>query len=132
LRGEKPSPMSSKVATLSTKTKPNNVVKVPKHLTAASKRFYEQVCNDYVLESHHERLLQLLCEAFDRGQEARKVLEEEGLTVVDSKLGIKRPHPCISIERDSRTAVARLTRELNLSEEPNDSRPPKLKYGGKR
>ena len=124
--------MSTNVARLPGKTKPNNSAKVPKHLTAASKRFYEQVCNDYVLESHHLRLLQLLCEAFDRGQEARKVLAAEGLTVVDSKLGIKRPHPCISIERDSRTAVARLTRELNLSEEPEEPRPPSLRYGGKR
>ena len=124
--------MSTDAARFPGKTKPNNIVKVPKHLTAASKRFYEQVCNDYMLESHHERLLQLLCEAFDRSQAARKVLEKEGLTVVDSKLGIKRPHPCISIERDSRTAVARLTRELNLSEEPDDSRPPSLRYEGKR
>ena len=76
--------MSSDVARFSGKTKPNNSVKVPKHLTAASKRFYEQVCNDYVLESHHIRLLQLLCEAFDRGQEARKLLATEGLTVVDT------------------------------------------------
>ena len=124
--------MSSKITALPSKSKHNSALKVPKHLTAASKRFYEQVSNDYVLESHHLRLLQLLCEAFDRGQEARKILAAEGLTVVDSKLGIKRPHPCISIERDSRTAVARLTRELNLSEEPDDSRPPSLRYGGKR
>jgi phage terminase small subunit len=123
--------VSNKIAILPGKPKPKTTVKAPKHLTAASKRFYEQVCDDYVLESHHLRLLQLLCEAFDRGQEARKILHAEGLTVVDARLGIKRPHPCISIERDSRTAVARLTRELNLSEEPEGTRPPKLRYGGK-
>ena len=124
--------MSSKITALSSKSKHNGALKVPKHLTASSRHFYEQICNDYVLESHHLRLLQLLCEAFDRGQEARKLLATEGLTVVDTKLGIRRPHPCVSIERDSRTAVARLTRELNLSEEPDDSRPPSLRYGGKR
>jgi phage terminase small subunit len=127
--------MSSKIShipVLNNKNKPDNAVKVPKHLTAASRKFFEQISADYVLESHHVRLLQLLCESFDRGQQARRILATEGLTVVDIKLGIKRPHPCISIERDSRRAVARLTRELNLSEEPENTRPPQMKYGGKR
>ena len=124
--------MSSKITALPSKSKHNGALKIPKHLTVSSRHFYAQICDNFVLESHHLRLLQLLCEAFDRGQEARKLLAQEVLTVVDSKLGIKRPHPCVSIERDSRTAVARLTRELNLSEEPDDSRPPSLRYGGKR
>ena len=76
--------MSSKITALSSKSKHNAALKVPKHLTASSRHFYEQICNDYVLESHHLRLLQLLCEAFDRGQEARKLLATEGLTVVDT------------------------------------------------
>src|SRR5262245_60624450 len=105
--------------------------KAPRHLKAESKRFYEQVVNDFFLEPHHLKLLRLLCEAFDRCQEARRILAEEGLVVNHEKLG-KRPHPCISIERDSRLAVARLLRELNLSEEPSDLRPPGLKFGGRK
>jgi P27 family predicted phage terminase small subunit len=105
-------------------------IRAPKHLTAASKRFYERIAADYTLEPHHLRLLQLLCEAWDRGQEARKILHKEGLVIDHERLG-KRPHPAAGIEKDSRTAVARLLRELNLSEEPDDNRPPRLKYGGR-
>ena len=124
--------MNGKISQLPEPLKRKRGTRAPRHLTAASRRFYEQIVDDFVLEPHHLRLLQLLCESFDRGQEARKILDEEGLTVEDKKLGIRRPHPCVSIERDSRTAVARLTRELNLSEEPDSPRPPGLKYGGKR
>jgi P27 family predicted phage terminase small subunit len=125
--------MNSKVSQLpapSSKDKQSNEIKAPKHLTAASRKFYQRIAVDYVLEPHHLRLLQLLCEAWDRGQEARKILQAEGLTIDHEKLG-KRPHPAVSIERDARTAVARLLRELNLSEEPEDSRPPPLRYGGR-
>jgi P27 family predicted phage terminase small subunit len=122
--------MNSKVSRLPVATTP--ATRAPKHLTAASRRFYQKISADYVLESHHLRLLQLLCEAWDRGQEARRILDTEGLVIDHEKLG-KRPHPAVSIERDARTAVARLLRELNLSESegPEDSRPPALRYGGR-
>ena len=120
--------MNTKVATIQIKGKQSNSIRAPRHLTAATRRFYERIAADYVLELHHLRLLQLLCEAWDRGQEARRILDQEGLVVEDDKMG-KRPHPAVSIERDARTAVARLLRELNLSEEPGDLRPPPLRYG---
>ena len=50
---------------------------------------------------------------------AREILETEGLTVQTAG-GIK-PHPAIAIERDSRLAVARLLRELDLDTEPPTS-----------
>ena len=120
--------MKSKVSRLPVATTP--AVKAPKHLTATSRQFYQKLLADYELEPHHLRLLQLLCEAWDRGQEARRILDTEGLVIEHEKLG-KRPHPAVSIERDARTAVARLLRELNLSEGPDDNRPPALRYGGR-
>jgi hypothetical protein len=38
-----------------------------------------------------------------------------------------RPHPAVSIERDSAIRFARLLRELGLGDEPADSRPPALR-----
>src|SRR5215475_13075570 len=108
--------MSGKVSRLPI-AKP--VIKAPKHLSRASKQFYEQTVADFVLENHHLKLLQALCEAWDRKEQARKILDEEGLTTEHPKLG-KRPHPAISIERDCRTQIARLLRELNLSDAPED------------
>src|SRR5262245_2723239 len=123
--------MNAKISALPNKRIRNDANRAPRHLKAESRRFYEQIVNDYILENHHRTLLRLACEAFDRSQEARRVLAEEGLVIDHPKLG-KRPHPCISVERDSRLAVARLLRELNLSEELDDPRPPGLKFGGRK
>ena len=62
-------------------------------------------------------LLQLACEAWDRSQQARKRLDQEGLTVPGPE-GELKTHPAVAIERDARLAVARLVRELDLDTEP--------------
>jgi len=41
------------------------------------------VVGDYDLEPHHVRLLTLAAEAWDRGQQAREVLDRDGLTYTD-------------------------------------------------
>ena len=80
---------------------------------------------DYDLESHHQRLLQAACEAWDRLQEAREVLRKEA-TYVEGRYGV-RAHPAVAVERDSRVAFARLLRELDLDGEPApDPRPTRL------
>jgi P27 family predicted phage terminase small subunit len=69
--------------------------------------------NEYSLAPHHLRVLQVCCEAWDRQQQARKVLDEEGITVVGSR-GQLQPHPATIVEKDSRIAFLRALRELNL------------------
>ena len=99
----------------------------PKHLKAATRRWFEAVCSEFVLEPHHEKLLTLAAESWDRCAEARKVIDKEGLTFTD-RFGQPKSRPEVGIERDSRIAFARLLRELNLDvEPPQDSpRPPSL------
>jgi P27 family predicted phage terminase small subunit len=89
----------------------------PDHLSPSAQQWWRTVVEQYVLQEHHLRLLQLACEAWDRAQQARGQLAEEGLTVTGREGGL-RPHPCVAIERDSRLAVARLVRELDLDTEP--------------
>lgn len=106
-------------------------IKAPGHLNSETKKWFIQVADTYDLEPHHLRLLTLACEAWDRCTQARKeLLKQKTLTVVD-RYGQIKARPEVQIERDSRIAFARLLRELNLSEESPDSRPPALKYGGK-
>jgi P27 family predicted phage terminase small subunit len=93
-----------------------NLPQPPPHLSASARQWWETTVEAYVLQEHHVRLLQLACEAWDRSQEARAQLEREGLTIPGREGGI-RPHPCVAIERDSRLAVARLVRELDLDVE---------------
>jgi P27 family predicted phage terminase small subunit len=89
----------------------------PSHLSPSARQWWQATVEMYVLQEHHLRLLQLLCEGWDRAQAAREQLDREGLTVPGREGGI-RPHPCIAIERDARLAVARLLRELDLDTEP--------------
>jgi phage terminase small subunit len=89
----------------------------PEHLSASCRDWWQSVTDDYSLEPHHLRLLQLAAEAWDRCSQARAVLDEQGL-VYENRFGNPMPRPEVAIERDSRLAFARLLRELDLDVEP--------------
>nr|WP_083238415.1 P27 family phage terminase small subunit [Methyloceanibacter marginalis] len=91
--------------------------RAPQHLRPDTRTWFGSVLADYSLEPHHLKLLQAVCEAWDRLQQAREILAAEGLTIPTGDGGCK-AHPCVGIERDSRLAVARLIRELDLDCEP--------------
>jgi phage terminase small subunit len=104
------------------------IPRAPEHLSASAAAWWITTVERYVLEEHHLRLLQLCLEAWDRSQSARAQLDRDGLTVPHGDGGI-RVHPCVAVERDSRLAVARLVRELDLDTEPpasDRSAPPPL------
>jgi P27 family predicted phage terminase small subunit len=84
----------------------------PDHLSEQSKEWWRAVNEQYDLEPHALLLLKVAAETWDRLQQAREVIDREGLTV-PTKNGLK-THPAIGIERDSRLAFARIVRELNL------------------
>src|SRR5881296_1034018 len=105
--------------------------RAPGHLSAASRRWFEEIAGAFELEAHHRRLLVLAAEAWDRGERARKVLEADGLTFSD-KRGNPRPRPENAIARDCAVAFSRLVRELRLDGAglPDDAgRPPRLPNG---
>ena len=102
--------------------RPADLPIVPKHLGPESKEFFSRIVGTFELETHHLKLLRLACEAYDRTQEARKILAKEGLTAQDARGGIK-CHPAIAIERDSRLAFARLLREIGLPSDADEEAP---------
>lgn len=85
----------------------------PEHLSVEAFFWWQEVCQNYDLETHHMRLLTLACEAWDRGQQARILLASEGLVYYD-RFNAPKARPEVAIERDSRIAFARLLRELDL------------------
>lgn len=97
--------------------------KAPRHLSAKSRRWWDEVVTNWDgLESHHLKLLQLACEASDRAEEARKILTTEG-PVYHDRFGAPRRHPATQIEAEARTAFQRIVRALNLDEsEPKRGR----------
>jgi phage terminase small subunit len=106
----------------------STIPKAPKHLRPATKRWFEQVLEDYALEPHHIRLLTLAAESWDRAEQAREALAADGLTFTD-RFGCPKARPEVAVERDSRIAFARLLRELDLdTTSPAESpRPPGLR-----
>ena len=85
----------------------------PAHRRPSTAEWWRGVVDDFALEPHQLRLMQLACEAWDRCQEARAALTENGLTYTD-RFGAPRARPEVAIERDGRIAFARLLRELAL------------------
>jgi hypothetical protein len=77
---------------------------------------------DYELEPRHETVLLVALEALDRMREAQRAVTADG-AYIDGRFG-KKAHPALAIERDSRLAFLRSSRELGLDLEAPASRPP--------
>ena len=109
----------------------NTQQKPPKHLSNDAKDFWRQVLRDFQLEDHHVRLLTGACECLDRATQARETVARDG-PFFKTRYGEIRPHPGLQVERDQKTLLARLLRELNLDTDlPSEpySRPPPLPGG---
>lgn len=100
---------------------------IPRHLRAGTKKWIRQILDDYELESHHLKILISAAETWDRILQARERIQKEGAYYKD-RWGCPKSHPALADERNNRVVFTRLLRELNLSEEPLDSRLPGLKY----
>ena len=99
---------------------------VPDHLQPETAAWYTTVCGEYQLEDHHRRLLRLAAEAWDRCQQARQALADNGM-VYDDRFGTPKARPEVAIERDSRIAFSRMIRELGLDlAEPETPKPPTI------
>lgn len=98
-----------------------------KSLKPQTRKWIKKILDRYQLESHHERLLVLLGQAWERSQEAEETLKKEGAYVYD-RFEQRKAHPAVSVARDSMATFARLLRELALDiEQPaEESRPPAI------
>ncbi|MBN9008236.1 MAG: hypothetical protein J0H40_22850 [Rhizobiales bacterium] len=106
----------------------------PAHLKQPTAKWWRSVTDDLDLDPHHIRLLTLVAEARDRSQQAREIIEAEGMTYLD-RFGCPKPRPEVAIERDARIGFARLLRELALDgvEGPEAPRAPRTAdYGNRR
>lgn len=99
----------------------------PEGLSKPVLGWWRAVNATFELEPHHHKLLAMACEALETWHTATAAVREHGLTYVD-RFGAPRARPEVAIVRDSRTAFARLTRELNLdnAEAPEAPRPPQI------
>lgn len=86
----------------------------PKHLSVEARRLWTKLSTDYVLDDSAGRLLlQSALEAYDRLQDARRMVAEEGAVIKD-RWGQRKPHPALAVERDAATRMHSALRLLKL------------------
>ena len=99
------------------KVSPPKLPKPPAHLSPEMRRWWSAVVAEFVIEDHILPVLTVAGEAFDRCQQARRIVDAEGLQQVD-RFGQARPHGMLAVERDSRLAFDRMVRGLGLEGAP--------------
>lgn len=76
-------------------------IKTPPGLMV-SRKLWREITEQYVdFEHHHLRLLQLICETWDKVVEAREVLKKEGSFFVD-RYSQPKEHPAADSERKNK------------------------------
>ncbi len=116
------------------KSKEPAAFKVPKHLRKPTQSWVKSVLSDYEIEEHHFKLLLSAAECWDRITAAREIVDAEGMTYTD-RFGQPKARPEVAIERDNKTLLARLIRELALDADdaPEAPRAPRTRdYGARR
>ncbi|MDP2955897.1 MAG: P27 family phage terminase small subunit [Longimicrobiales bacterium] len=98
--------------------------KPPADLSPATRAWWKTILDAFVLEDHHLRLLEAACRAWDRAEEARMRVAEDGAFIAD-RFGQLKVHPGVDIERKSRDSFRLMLRELGLDVVPaNEARAP--------
>jgi phage terminase small subunit len=99
---------------------------VPGHLQAAGRTHWEAVTSVYKLDNFELTTLEAACIQLDRAAEFRADIDKRGAMVAD-RFGILKANPAVDKERQALDAFRAQNRELGLSVEPPDSRPPMAK-----
>jgi hypothetical protein len=90
----------------------------PKHLAPEARELWAGIQREYgITDTAGLRILRTACEAFQRAQECRHVIDVEGLQAPD-RFGQNRPHVLLSAERDARSQFLQALKSLHLDVEP--------------
>ena len=101
-------------------------MQAPKHLSTDARSLWNKICKEYVdLDEFAFLVLRTALESWDRLQAARKILDLEGF-FYESTSGLKKEHPAVKVEKQSRDGFLASLRllGLNLAEPGDIGRPP--------
>jgi P27 family predicted phage terminase small subunit len=87
----------------------------PAHLSADARAWWVKIVSTWEIEDADLLVLGAGLTAYDRAEQARRLIEAEGI-VIDSPQG-RKSNPAILTERDSRVALLRALRQLGLDGE---------------
>jgi hypothetical protein len=95
----------------------------PKGLSSMARRWWTRLVADFSIEDAAGLLLlETALRCFDRAEQARAVLDRDGVTALDGR-GRPKQHPAAAVERDSRAGMLASLRALNLDIIPKADRP---------
>jgi len=83
-------------------------------LSREAKRIWRQINSEIELPGDALLTLRVGLEAFDRYQQARTVLEAQGIVIKNEKTGVVRKHPACQVEKDSMAQFLSAMRLLGL------------------
>jgi len=93
--------------------------RAPAHLSRKAKRLWKTICNDFQnFDKYALLILETALQAHDRLEQAREIIDREGLTITNPTSGNTRANPALQIEKDSRQAFLSAMRLLGLNIEP--------------
>ena len=101
----------------------HTATRAPAGLATTAKAYWTCVTSTYDLDAPDLHLLAMACQHLTRAQQAAEQIEKDGCFVKD-RWGVLKEHPGLSTERQSRLAALRSIRELGLSVEVPETRPP--------
>jgi P27 family predicted phage terminase small subunit len=87
--------------------------KPPRSLSKEAKGIWASVVGEWSLDRAGLLVLGQALESLDRMRQAQRVLAKEGIVCAD-RFGQPKQHPATIVERDSRAAMLRAFRQLNL------------------
>jgi hypothetical protein len=90
-------------------------------LSKEARGLWRSINTEWELDQPAQLILHGVLQAFDRWREATAILNAQGLVVHER--GQTKTHPAHAVERDSRQAVARGLKMLNIDIEPLNAAP---------
>jgi len=90
----------------------------PVGISSEAREWWKKLTEAYVFADPDSiMLLQSIMSCFDRVNQARALVEKEGL-VVHNRFGEAQPHPALRVENAARDAMHRALKQLGLEEVP--------------
>ena len=93
--------------------------KPPAGLSKEAKRLWKQLAIELNLDGGGHLVLNLLAQSWDRREEARRALKQDGLIVAD-RFQQRKQHPAVAVERDCSLQILRCYHALGMDLQPQE------------
>src|SRR4051812_44443120 len=89
----------------------------PAGLSELARKLWDSVCAESAIDAAAAKILETLCQSFDRRQDARDAIAKDGAVYKD-RFNAPKISPWVAIERDSTLIMHRAFRLLGFDQEP--------------